>query len=321
MSTYRCTTIKERTERLYLPACLPTSININMDSTDVLVIGSGLAGLVVALRLMDRNIPLMVTILEKDARAGMGNSIKASSGINADSTDGIPLFHQDTVASAGDAARPHLIEPLVNGSQAAVDWLRSRLEVDLSEVAQLGGHSAQRTHRPGNLPIGAEIMGKLRKAVEENSRNDDQQQGGGGSITITTNAKATKLLTNEAGRVTGVEYEVFVGEDDDNQQKETKSISASHVVVATGGFAADRNLLARYCPELANFPATQGPFSTGDGIVLGEGVEAAMIDMDKIQVHPTGFLDPKDPDNPNKFLAAEVLRGVGGLMLNADGER
>jgi len=270
---------------------------------------------------MDNNkADLKMTILEKEARAGMGNSIKASSGINGagSSTNNnlIPQFLQDTVASAGDAARPHLIEPLVVGSEAALDWLRARLEVDLSEVAQLGGHSAQRTHRPGNLPIGAEIMGKLRKAVEEKVKASSDD------VKILTNAKATKLLTDDTGRVTGVEYEVVVEDGGDGAEiKETKSISTSHVVVATGGFAASRKLISKHRPELANFPATQGPFSTGDGILLGEGVEAAMVDMDKIQVHPTGFVDPKDPDNPNKFLAAEVLRGVGGLLLNAEGER
>jgi len=73
--------------------------------------------------------------------------------------------------------------------------------------------------------------------------------------------------------------------------------------------------------ELQHFASTQGPFSTGDGIALAENVHAIAVDMDKIQVHPTGFVDPKDPDNPNKFLAAEVLRGVGGLLLNAEGQR
>jgi FAD-dependent fumarate reductase len=201
-----------------------------------------------------------------------------------------------------------LIEPLVVGSQAAVDWLRTRLQVDLSEVEQLGGHSARRTHRPAQLPVGAEIMSKLRKAVE-----------GADGVTVITNAKVTTLQVNEAGDVVGVEYENLAVDGDD--PKETNRISAAHVVIATGGFAANRNLLAKYRPELANFPATQGPFSTGDGILLGERVQAGTVDMDKIQVHPTGFVDPSDPENLNKFLAAEVLRGVGGILLNAEGHR
>jgi len=211
-----------------------------MDATspcDVVIIGSGLAGLVVAIHLLDaaKDSPrLRVAVLEKEAKAGLGNSIKASSGINA-AIDEIEPFLQDTVVSAGEAARAHLIEPLVNGSAAAVDWLRNRLEVDLTQCSQLGGHAAPRTHRPSNVPIGAEIMGKLRKAVEA---------GGGdkNTVNIITNARVTKLTSDSHGRVTGVEYE-----DNSTPTKETKSISATQaVVLATGGFAADPKVVAKY---------------------------------------------------------------------------
>jgi FAD-dependent fumarate reductase len=50
-------------------------------------------------------------------------------------------------------------------------------------------------------------------------------------------------------------------------------------------------------------------------------VQANLVDMEHIQVHPTGFVDPKDPENPNKFLAAKVLRGVGGILLTPEGKR
>lgn len=277
-----------------------------MTSTEVVVIGSGLAGLVVALNLSDK-ASCYVTVLEKEAKLGMGNSIKASSGINCiTNADDAFSFQKDTEDSAGKAARPNLIETLVNGSSEALAWLRERLGADLSLTAQLGGHHASRTHRPsGKLPVGAEIMGKLRKAVEE----------AGEKITIVTNAKAKKIQTDGGSRrITGVEYE-------NTETKEIQTVLASHVVIATGGYAANRDLLAKYRPELANFPATQGPFSAGDGLLLGQEVGASCVGLDKIQVHPTGFVDPKDPDNPNKFLCAEVLRGVGGLLLNQEGKR
>ena len=68
-------------------------------------------------------------------------------------------------------------------------------------------------------------------------------------------------------------------------------------------------------------PATAGSFSTGDGIGLATTVGAGVIDMDKVQVHPTGWVDPTDPSNPNKVLAAELMRGVGGFLINGQGER
>lgn len=276
-----------------------------MENADVVIVGSGLAGLTVALNLWDTS-SYRVIVMEKDGKLGLGNSVKASSGINcAANRNDVPNFRQDTISSAGKRAQPPLIDTLVNGSQEAIDWLQQRLEVDLTSTAQLGGHRAERTHRPsGKLPVGAEIMGKLRKAAEEAHER----------ITIVTHARAQNLLTDGNGHVTGVEYE-------HTESKEKNVITANHVVLATGGYAANRDLMNQHRPELAKFPATQGPFSTGDGLQLGQEVQANCVDLDKIQVHPTGFVDPKDPDNPNKFLCAEVLRGVGGILLSPQGQR
>ena len=68
-------------------------------------------------------------------------------------------------------------------------------------------------------------------------------------------------------------------------------------------------------------PTTAGDFSTGDGITLATSLGAGTVDMDKVQVHPTGWVDPSDPDNTSKVLAAELMRGVGGLLLNSEGKR
>jgi flavocytochrome c len=283
--------------------------------TDVIVIGSGLSGLVVALNVLDESSSLRVTILEKDAKIGMGNSIKASSGINAvlNAEDRV-RFIQDTIASAGQTAQPHLIQRLVDDSDAAVAWLRQRLEADLdAAAAQLGGHGAPRTRRPaGKLPVGAELMTKLCKAVQEHDAAAER-------LTVITHAKAHSLCTDpETKRVTGVVYK-----DLSSAASTTTTITlhATHIVLATGGYTASPQLLQEYRPDLFNFPVTAGPFSTGDGLKLGQDIEAACTGLDKIQIHPTGFVDLQDPKNPNKFLCAEVLRGVGGILLNSKGQR
>jgi succinate dehydrogenase/fumarate reductase flavoprotein subunit len=67
--------------------------------------------------------------------------------------------------------------------------------------------------------------------------------------------------------------------------------------------------------------ATAGSFSTGDGITLATAVGAGTINMKKVQVHPTGWVDPRDPTNTSKILAAEILRGVGGILIDSKGER
>jgi flavocytochrome c len=286
------------------------------NTPDAIVIGSGLAGLTASLHILDRGG--RVVIIEKEKTLG-GNSNKASSGINAVAMkdDSLDLFRNDTHRSAGTSARDDLIDTLVQNSRSAVDWLMSRVGVDLSLLSQLGGHSTKRTHRPNNGMAGAEIIYNLQKAVKEYVPS--------GRVQIITDTRVTKLL-EENGSVVGVEYipnNRSIG--DENLGNATSQIlKAPNVILATGGFAADRSphsYLAKHRPEFLKMPTTAGAFSTGDGISLALELGAGTVDMDKIQVHPTGWVDPADPDNTSKVLAAELMRGVGGILVNSDGQR
>jgi flavocytochrome c len=294
---------------------------------DALIVGTGLAGLTTALRILDRGGT--VIIYEKEGQVG-GNSNKASSGINACcfreeqqiNNDTLALFRQDTVSSAGDVADLDLIDTLVDNSKAAIRWLHERVGVDLSVLVQLGGHSRQRTHRPREGFVGAEIIAAIHEKI--------RQYEVSGRATIQTSTQVTRIITSS-------KTENDDGDDDGGDRNErilgivTESldghyghIRADHVVLATGGFASDRSpqsLLAKYRPDLTAFAATAGSFSTGDGIVLAEQVGATTRDMTKVQLHPTGFVDPSDPSNPNKVLAAELLRGYGGILLTSSGQR
>merc|ERR1719507_2216032 len=96
------------------------------------------------------------------------------------------------------------------------------------------------------------------------------------------------------------------------------------VILCSGGFGADftqNSLLAMYRPDLLHLPTTNGEHCTGDGIKMGEAIGGKSIDLEWGQVHPTGLVKPDDPDAKIKFLAAEALRGVGGLVLDANGNR
>merc|ERR1739838_712015 len=96
------------------------------------------------------------------------------------------------------------------------------------------------------------------------------------------------------------------------------------VVFASGGFGADfgsDSLLAMYRPDLLHLPTTNGEHCTGDAIKMGESIGATSVDLEWVQVHPTGLVKPDDADAKIKFLAAEALRGVGGLILNREGHR
>ncbi|KZV59925.1 Flavocytochrome c [Peniophora sp. CONT] len=269
-----------------------------------IVVGSGLAGLSAALQLISHGVP--VRLLDRAAKPG-GNSIKASSGINAAPTrfQTVPdaAFYDDTIRSAGSAfssareQREKLISTLVKDSASAVYWLNDEKGIDLSVVAQLGGHTVPRTHRPAKSTVGASIVITLLNQLKESSL-----------FQLETEARVTRVL--KAGeRVTGVEYTC---------EGETKELLGP-VVFATGGFAGDaQGLLATYRPDLAGYPSTNDP-REGTQSLLTE-VGAQLLDMDMVQVHPTGFVDPKAPASPLKFLAAEILRGEGGLLL-MDGKR
>merc|ERR1712228_615037 len=96
------------------------------------------------------------------------------------------------------------------------------------------------------------------------------------------------------------------------------------VIFASGGFGADfgqDSLMGKYRPDLLHLPTTNGEHCTGDGIKMAEAIGAKSIDLEWVQVHPTGLVKPDDPDAKIKFLAAEALRGVGGLVFDANGKR
>merc|ERR1712187_427888 len=74
-------------------------------------------------------------------------------------------------------------------------------------------------------------------------------------------------------------------------------------------------------PDLLRLPTTHAEHGPGDAIKMGEAVGAKTNDLEWVQVHPTGLVKPDDPDAKIKFLAAEALRGVGGLVFDANGKR
>ena len=130
-------------------------------------------------------------------------------------------------------------------------------------------------------------------------------------VTVKKKARVTKLV-KDGGLVVGAEY-TFGGKTETGY---------GPVILATGGYTADEDsLLKKYRPEFWELPTTNGDHCTGDGHKIAISVGASAIDMEKVQVHPTGLVDPNEPGAKVKFLAAEALRGVGGLLLNSDGKR
>jgi len=291
-------------------------------SEQVIVIGGGLAGLSAAHTVIERGG--RVVLIDKCSFLG-GNSTKATSGINGALTktqarlginDSADKFEDDCIKGAAgvgyDTAPEHTIplaKVLAQESGSSVDWLIDRFKLDLSLVSQLGGHSFPRTHRgkerfPG-FTITYALMEGLEKIMEDTK---------GEIARIITKAEVKKLVTDVNNAVIGVEYE----------KGGAMHTEYGPVIIATGGFGADYksdSLLTKYRPDLQKLPTTNGDHCTGDGIKMAVAIGAGTIDMESVQVHPTGLVNPSEPDAKVKFLAAEALRGVGGILLDADGNR
>lgn len=156
------------------------------------------------------------------------------------------------------------------------------------------GHSFPRTHRGHDAKFpGMAITYALMQRLEELTESEPER------VQVLKKARVTSV--NKSGNnVTGVTYEY-------NGETHTAD---GVVVLATGGYAADftdKSLLKQHRPDTFGLATTNGTHATGDGQKMLMSIGANGIDMDKVQVHPTGLVDPKDPGSKWKFLAAEGL--------------
>lgn len=245
-----------------------------------------------------------------------GNSVKATSGINGALTDTqirlkIPdsreQFEKDTVVGAKLSETTPLIKVLTHNSGPDVEWLIKAFNLDLSLVGRLGGHSHPRTHRGKERFPGMTITYALMEKFEDIATKEPSR------AQVIVNATVKKLIT-ENDVVVGVEYEA----------KGKTYTERGPVILTTGGFGADfsdDSILRKVRPDLMHLPTTNGDHSTGDGIKMIKAIGGATVDLPAVQVHPTGLVHPSEPDAKIKWLAAEALRGVGGLMLTKEGKR
>eukprot|EP00475_Leptophrys_vorax_P005289 TRINITY_DN1320_c0_g2_i1.p1 TRINITY_DN1320_c0_g2~~TRINITY_DN1320_c0_g2_i1.p1 ORF type:complete len:480 (-),score=129.43 TRINITY_DN1320_c0_g2_i1:540-1979(-) len=289
-------------------------------SYDLIIVGAGLAGMAAAVAATDAamaaGIIINILLLDKQGSTG-GNSAKASSGMNAAVTpiqlehgiqDSVKVFYDDTIASGDGLSIPELVQVLTDESESAWEFLKS-YGVELTKLSRCGGHKFARTHRQDDAAqkkptnVGYFITSTLASKLAERS-----------SVKILTNAKATELLAVD-GRVVGVKFDV------DGKSIE---IYSKAVVLATGGYGGDfseSSYLKQHNEVAWSLASTNGGFASGDGITMAKMVNAGTIHMDKVQIHPTSFVDPKDPFAKTKFLAPEALRGHGGILMNQRGVR
>jgi len=145
------------------------------------------------------------------------------------------------------------------------------------------------------VSVGAYVVPRLEKALTERE-----------NITLLLDTTATRILTDNTGVALGIEAEGKSGNK--------VTVNAKAVVLATGGFGANLDMVVQYKPELAGFMTTNASGIQGQGILMAQALGAATVDMDQIQIHPTVQADTAS-------LITEGLRGDGAILVNADGER
>ncbi|MGO2722896.1 MAG: flavocytochrome c [Lactobacillus sp.] len=270
------------------------------DSYDLVIIGSGGTGLTAALQAHE--LGSKVAILEKMPKLG-GNTNRASSGMNAAETqvqldhqivDSMDDFYDETLKGGGGLNNPAMLRYFTDHSALAIDWLAHH-GINLMELTITGGMSTYRTHRPASkAPIGGFLVTELLKLIAK------------AGIPIFSDVKVTELAKT-GDTVTGVVV---------SHANETRTVNAKAVILATGGFGANPEMLLKYRPDLKGYKTTNQPGATGDGIKLAEQAGAALVDMDQVQVHPT-----VQQDTPHTFLIGEAVRGEGAILVNKAGER
>ena len=321
------------------------------DSTvdaDIVIVGAGGAGMTAAITAAEEG--KSVVILESQSMVG-GNSVRATGGMNAGKTvyqdenefgeaagvektlktaaekyadnetitalaktvseqwaeyqanptgyfDSVELMELDTMVGGKGINDPELVETLCSNSADAIDWLDEH-GITLHNVASFGGASVKRIHRPVDadgktISVGSYMIPLLQENCEK------------AGVQILLNTTANEILTDANGAAVGVKATGASGE--------TVTVNAKAVVLTTGGFGANLDMVVKYKPELKGFMTTNAPGIQGQGIEMAQAIGAATVDMDQIQIHPT-------VEANTAALITEGLRGDGAILINEEGQR
>ena len=316
--------------------------------TDIVIVGAGGAGMTAAITAAEAG--RSVVIVESQAMVG-GNSVRATGGMNAADTpnqdenefteaagvektletaasewadhevitalaatvaeqwaeyqanpvgyfDSAELMELDTLIGGHGINDPALVETLCTNSADAIAWLGEQ-GIELTSVGAAGGASVKRIHRPLDdeglvISVGSYIIPRLQSKCEELG------------VEILLNTTANKILTDADGAAVGIE-----ATDKDGA---TVTVNAKAVVLASGGFGANLDMVTEYKPELEGFMTTNAAGAQGQGIDMAVAIGAGTVDMDQIQIHPT-------VEYNSSHLITEGLRGDGAILVNTEGKR
>jgi len=267
---------------------------------DVLVVGAGGCGLVAAIAAHEQGAS--VAILEKTERL-QGNTTLSSGSIPAAGTrfqraagidDSAARMQRDLLRTCGAHDAAHLTHRLAGVSAELVEWLVDTAHVDLTliETYRHVGHSVHRLHAPPSR-MGADLLSDLAREV---ARRD---------IPLALGNRVTGLAV-QGGRVRGAQATT--------PQGERSEIRAGATILATNGFGANRALLRRFCPDVAEITYAGAPGSEGEALEWGAALGAATGNIGAFQGHGS-FADPLG------ILVTWTLVEKGAIIVDAQGTR
>lgn len=265
---------------------------------DVVVIGSGIAGLTTAIRA--RNAGLRVILVTKDV-VDAGSTRWAQGGIAAalDPSDSADEHFHDTMVAGAGLCSERAVRTLVTEGPAAVRALIGLgAQFDMTADGELaltreGGHHRDRIIHAGGDATGAEVSRALVAAVEKIR-----------DVELIEHALALDLLLDATGAVQGLTLHVM-GE---GQRDGVGAVLAPAVVIATGGIGQVFS------------QSTNPRVATGDGIALALRAGARVTDAEFVQFHPTVlYTGPRAKGQQQ--LVSEAVRGEGAKLLDASGHR
>ncbi len=271
---------------------------------DVVVIGAGGAGFSAAIEA--KNAGANVVLLEKMPAVG-GNSLISGAEMNAAKNwvqpklginDDSPELHAEDTYKGGDMKGDmNVIKVMTHNALDAAKWCRDYLGVRFEDdnLFFFGGHSRKRALIPVGH-TGTEFITKFQAKADELG------------IPVITNMKAEELIKDKSGRVVGVKATM-------NGASYTFNAKGG-VVLATGGFGANPEMVKKYNPKIdERFKTTDAPGTTGEALYMAERAGAQLVNMGYIQTYPIC-----DPISGVIELIADA-RFDGAIMLNQEGKR
>ncbi len=269
----------------------------NSNTYDALIIGSGCAGLSLALRLADKTRILLLSKVSLTS----GSTYWAQGGISAvlDPTDSLESHIQDTLNAGAGLCNLEAVQLTVSHGKKNIQWL-NQLGVNFTQIETTNGEKTFHLNREGGhshrrIVHTADATGKAVSTTLINCAKNHP------NITFLENHNAVDLIINtkQDGKEARIQGAYLLN----TLTNKVRSIAAKTVILATGGASK----VYQY--------STNPDISTGDGIALAWRAGCRVSNMEFMQFHPTCLYHPKE----RSFLISEALRGEGGKLILPDG--